>query len=117
MPNSKRCLKSLKLIFIIAVLAMAVSFISWANAREIGFIEDFMPVCRPYGTVKTTDLPESLNIIIIIVSAFQPGDFEQVHTMLGLWIRSHCFLCRSKEILNRQALLELSAALKNLWNI
>ncbi len=96
----------MKLIFIIAVLAMAVSFISWANAREIGFIEDFS-LSRDRSEVLKQLIPGTNEYYYYhCLHAQHTGDFEQVHTMLGLWISREGHTPQVKEILNRQALLE-----------
>ncbi|QTA85345.1 hypothetical protein [Desulfonema magnum] len=96
----------MKLIFIIAVLAMAVFLVSWANAREIGFIEDFS-LSRDRSEVLKQLIPGTNDYYYYhCLHAQHTGDFEQVHKMLGLWIKRQDYTPQVKEILNRQALLE-----------
>lgn len=96
----------MKLSIIFVTLALALFLVSWVNAREIGFIEDFS-LSEDRSEVLKHLIPGTSDYYYYhCLNAQHTRDFERVHEMLELWIKREGYTRQVKEILNRQALLE-----------
>lgn len=96
----------MKLSILIVVLGMSLFLISWVNAREIGFIEDFSLADDRSEVLKQLIPGTSDHYYYHCLHAQHLGDARQVRKMLELWIKRDRYAPGVKEILNRQALLE-----------
>ncbi|MCP4107944.1 MAG: hypothetical protein GY749_20765 [Desulfobacteraceae bacterium] len=96
----------MKLSIAISLILFALFMISWADAREIGFVEDFSLAEDRAEALKQLIPGSSDYYYYNCLHAQHTGDFEKVHEMLGLWIKRDSYSSQVKEILNRQALLE-----------
>ncbi|MDM8525676.1 hypothetical protein QUF80_20080 [Desulfococcaceae bacterium HSG8] len=95
----------MKITIILAVLAM-MFLAAWADAREIGWIEDFS-LAEDRSEFLEQLIPGTEDYYYYhCLHAQHTGDFEQVRKMLSLWIKRYDYTRQVREILNRQALLE-----------
>jgi len=96
----------MKLNLLIIISTVLFFVVTMADAREIGFIEDYSLAADRSEALKQLIPGTDDYYYYHCLNSQHNGDFKQVETLLEHWIKREGYTARVKEIINRQVLLE-----------